>query len=302
MVATAAAAWLVFGYLGWFSQAAPDNAKPQGPGAPSDAPSPRPLSTANASAATEADRLARARAALLAHPSFRGTTPNGEWCVRQETRLQPCEGLRWRFEYYLLGGGLLPNDEIAVIVADEARKAHGDKLAGQIMAIWQRYIALRDHGWRHPFKQDELDTWMPVLAERHAARRQLLGPDWADAFFKEDEAAFKALHARLAAGTAPPRDMGDPVPEPGHGMNAAQAQAIRRSLYGEEAAERLAQVDQDWAAWESKLAAAREEQARLAHAAELSDTQRQQAMLNHIAQHFGPDEQLRARTLLKLPR
>src|SRR5690606_41808521 len=60
--------------------------------------------------------------------------------------------------------------------------------------------------------------------------------------------------------------------------------------------------DQDWAAWESKLAAAREEQARLAHAAELSDTQRQQAMLNHNAQHFGPDEQLRAKTLLKLPR
>lgn len=236
---------------------------------------------------------------LFKEGSFAGTEPAGDWCVNTG-QLKPCPELRKRFEYYILGLGEVGIEDIKVLVADEARKANGDALSQQIMSLWDKYWQLRNHPYRNKFDQSDRSTWMPVFEEQKAARRQLLGADWAKAFFEQDEATFQQYYAQLESGQPPPPDPGEPVPQMAPGKDPAAVRAERVARYGEAAADRLAKADEEWADWERRLAGARAEWDKLKAAPNLSDAQRKQDMQAYIGANFKPDEHLRVQALLHL--
>ncbi len=98
------------------------------------------------------------RERLFRHGSLSGTTPTGDWCVRG-TRLQPCEALRHRFEYYLLAQGEVEAADLRALVADELTRAHGPAPVAEVLALWGRYATLRAHPYRTVFDPRNLTTW-----------------------------------------------------------------------------------------------------------------------------------------------
>ncbi|MBA4110032.1 MAG: hypothetical protein C0487_10620 [Leptothrix sp. (in: Bacteria)] len=252
-----------------------------------------------AAAAAQSRTPDQVRVRLFKEGSFAGTEPAGNWCV-SEQKLKPCPELRSRFEYYVLGLGEVTIEEIRGLIQDEARRAHGDAMAAQIMAIWDKYWQVRTYAWRHKFVQADRSTWMPVFEEQRSVRRQILGQPWADAFFKEDEQHFQEYYAQLESGQPPPPDPGEPVPQMAPGKDPAAVRAERVARYGEAAADRLDKADADWADWERRLNAAKIEWERLQKATNLSDAQRKAEMSAYVKANFPADEQLRVQALLHL--
>ncbi len=248
---------------------------------------------------TPAMTAEQVRNKLFREGSFQGTEPNGDWCTAAG-KLSPCSGLRARFEYYLLGLGEVTVNDIRTLVSDEAHRANGEELGNAIMAIWDKYWSLRTHDWRNTFVQSDRNTWMPAFEEQRMVRRQILGEDWARAFFAEDEAKFKQYVAQVESGQPPPPDPGEPVPQMAPGKDPAAVHAERVARYGVDAANRLAKADEEWADWERRLAAARVEWDRLKASQNLSDVQRKQDMQAYINANFKPDELLRVKALLNL--
>ncbi|CAH0351598.1 lipase secretion chaperone [Aquabacterium sp. CECT 9606] len=239
------------------------------------------------------------RVRLFKEGSFAGTEPAGNWCV-SEQKLKPCPELRSRFEYYVLGLGEVTIEEIRGLIQDEAKRANGDAMAAQIMAIWDKYWQVRTYAWRHKFVQADRSTWMPVFEEQRSVRRQILGQPWAEAFFKEDEQHFQEYYAQLESGQPPPPDPGEPVPQMAPGKDPAAVRAERVARYGEAAADRLDKADAEWADWERRLSAAKVEWERLQKATNLSDAQRKAEMSAYVKSNFPADEQLRVQALLHL--
>lgn len=280
-----------------------------GPGLPlaaaraaSAGPSARPGRAAAPAAA--AGSLGSIRARLFVNGSLAGTEIAGGWCVASAAGaevLQPCPDLRRRFDHYLLGLGEVAAADLRSLVFDEARRAHGEALAGQILAVWDGYLRLAGHAWSNRFDPADSGTWQAVLAERRQVRRWMLGEAWAGAFFADEERHLEAVLAQAETGAVPPADPGAAVPQMGPGQDAAALMAERTALYGEAAARRLAQVDAEWADWESRLAAARSEWQRLQEAHHLSDLQRNAEMAQHVQSHFTRSEHLRVKALLRLP-
>jgi lipase chaperone LimK len=254
-----------------------------------------------ASAAPQRQRTPEeTRNRLFKEGSLAGTEPSGDWCVGADQLLKPCEGLRTRFEYYILGLGEVTLDEARALIEDEARRAHGDKLGAEIMALFDKYWKVRTHEYRNNFVQTDRSTWLPVFEEQKAVRRQILGEPWALAFFADDEASFKAYYAQLDSGAAPPPKSGEPVPQMEPGKDPAAVRAERVARYGEEAATRLDAVDKQWDEWDRRLAAARTEWERLQAQSNLSEVQKQDEMARYVQSHFQGKEQVRVRALLKL--
>jgi len=139
------------------------------------------------------------RARLFEQGALSGTEPAGDWCVH-EAQLRPCLDLRRRFESYILAVGEGEPAEIRKLVVDEARKAHGDKLAAQIAALWDQYWVLRTHEWRHKLDPADLRTWGAAFEEQREVRERLLGPEWAEAFYAEEDRRFNAYREQLHHG------------------------------------------------------------------------------------------------------
>lgn len=239
------------------------------------------------------------RTRLYQQGSFQGTEPSGEWCVTDAKMLKPCNGLRGRFEYFVLGVGEVSIAEIRGLIQDEARLAHGDKLAAEIIDIFDKYWQIRTHDWKNNFVQTDRSTWMPVFEEQKSVRRQILGMAWAEAFFADDEKHFLEYFAQLESGQPPPPDPGEPVPQMEPGKDPAAVRAERVSRYGEEAADRLAEVDAQWAAWDRRLAAARAEWDRLQAAPNLSDSQKKDEMDRYVNDNFQGKDVIRIKGLVR---
>lgn len=262
----------------------------------------QPASSSPVASAPEVQAMTpeQVRNRLFHEGSFVGTEPAGDWCVNVQQQLEPCEALRQRIEYYLLGLGEVGIADIRALIEDEARKAHGPVLAAQIMALFDKYWQIRTYDWKSHFIQSDRTTWMPVFQEQRSVRRQILGQPWADAFFQEEETHFQAYYAQLESGQAAPPDSGEPVPQMAPGGDPQAVRADRVAKYGEEAADRLAKVDADWGDWDKRLNAARLEQTRLQTAPNLSDLQRQHEMWRYVEDNFKDNERVRVKALLKL--
>lgn len=246
-----------------------------------------------------AQDLSRIRASVLGDALLSQTQVAGDWGVDAQGKLHPDLALRKRFEHYLLALGSASPTELRALMADDARKAHGDQAAAEIMSVYDKYWALRSHQPSKRLVLNERETWEPAFLELKAMRRQYLGPVWAEAFYQAEEAEFLNFVAQADGKAGPDKgDVNMPVPQMGPGKDANAVHAERVALYGEAAAQRLAQADAEWADWERRLAGARSEYQRVQNSPELSEVQRQQAMDQYLQSHFPPDERVRARGLL----
>lgn len=122
------------------------------------------------------------RGRLFEQGAISGTEPAGDWCVH-DGQLRACPALRKRFDYYILALGEADAQHIRTLTADEARKAHGELLAAQIMAVWDRYWRLRNDAAATAPASSASEAAMSAAQAPRRLRQQILGEDWARAFY-----------------------------------------------------------------------------------------------------------------------
>lgn len=237
---------------------------------------------------------------LFTHSSLRGASLDGNWGEVGPQGLKPSLALRHRFDQLLTTTGELTSAEIRAMVQTLAERDLGSD-AAQVMAVWDRYEALRQTPRKTQPDPNDLQKWLQLLREQQALRRQILGEEWATAFFADDEAYFVAAVQRAMENQRSPKPIpSEPWESPPAGVSAEQWHEYRQKTLGREAAERLAVLDAQQAEWEQRLNSARQIQAALATRPELSELQRAQELERWVAERFSGKEQLRARALLGL--
>ncbi|MFG6467712.1 hypothetical protein [Roseateles sp. BYS87W] len=238
-----------------------------------DTPPAPPAEAPAASAASAASPAAPRLAASLA-----GSELDGDWALAPTTGLpRPSVQLRRRFDHLLTQLGERTLEEIrAQLQALVAGSALSAAAQAAVLDRFDVYVGLGRHPWRVQVDPRAPHTWAAALAERQLLRRQRLGAAWAEAFYAEEDAELQAA----LEGRAPP----DPTPPP----------------VLPDAAQREAALDAAWQDWQRRLNAAQARWKALQQAVELSASQRDAAMAEHLHQQFKPDEQVRVRALLGL--
>lgn len=222
------------------------------------------------------------------HSSLRGAALDGTWGeLDAQGSLKPALALRRRFDQLLTLQGETTLEQIAAFADHAARAALGADGARQVMDVWRRYLELLRYEFRTRVDLRDRNSWAAALAERQPVRRNLLGADWAAAFYAEEEAQLQTAIAAPA-----------PQAEATTGANAA---GIDVAALPPDARQRLADEQAAWAGWEKRLASARQEWTRLQAAAELSAPQRAAAIEQWLQPRFDAGEQRRVRALLQLP-
>lgn len=243
--------------------------------------------------------------ALFVDGSLREAALDGDWSVDAAGRLQPSLALRRRFDQLLTTLGEVNLDELTAWLRDRTLRDVGPHASAEILAVWDRYIALLERPHASAARWGDPHSWAQALAERQRARRDILGPVWAEAFFRDEE---EALRRRLEANTPPntpasSRDLSEapsPLLHPDPQLSAEELHRRRIEQFGLEAAERLRAEDEAQAQWQARLDQARQQLQALRQAAHLSEPQRRDAIEAWIASHFDATEQLRVRALLGL--
>lgn len=212
--------------------------------------------------------------------SLQDTEADGSWRADARGNLIVERAVRRRFDYWLSAVGEWKPEDIGARVLAAARRDLPPAAAEQLQGLWARYIDLQRHAWQRVAQPADPTSWRPALEERQSVRRQLLGREAAEAFYADEEQALWADILALESGKAKPVAEAPAVPE------------------HPQAAQRVVDVQAQWAQWERRLDEARGEVARLRAARELSDPQREQAVQAWLAQRFDGSEQLRVRALL----
>ncbi len=232
------------------------------------------------------------------HSSLRGSSLDGDWGEIGPQGLAPSLALRLRFDQLMTTLGELSATELRALVSSLAERDLGSD-ASQVMAVWDRYVALVNTPLSSRLDLNDPQQWLMLLREQQAQRHQMLGPDWAAAFFSEEEADLIATVQRLMEYRASPQTAETPHWQAAPvGVSAETWQQQREQVLGAETAARLAALDQEESLWNQRLQMARRTWADLESRAELSQLQRDQAMRTWIDEHFEPQERVRAKALL----
>jgi lipase chaperone LimK len=222
-------------------------------------------------------------AGLSPASSLANTQTDGEWSIGANGQPQPSRALRRRFDYLLLQQGEVSLDSVAQQIRQQVQIAHGAATAQKIMALWDSYLRLQQHAWTVQVNMQRPATWTSALAERSTVRRQLLGPAWADAFYRDEENELKQMIAQASSD-----------------LPAAAAVQAYTPIPLPDAAQRNAEHEAQWQHWEHRLDAARIRVQELRSAPELSEPQRQEAIQIYVHQQFNAGELLRVKALLKI--
>jgi lipase chaperone LimK len=236
--------------------------------------------------------------ALFVDGSLRGSELDGSWGDWDGQQLAPSHALRRRFDQLLTTLGETTPEALRTLVAWLAERDLGAAGAEAVLAVWDRYLKLQHHRFKETMDLTRPERWPYVLQDHQLARRDALGIAWADAFFREEEAAFRQ---RIDTGPAH-RSEGQPnwTAAAPQGVSAEAWQRQRVDALGEEAADRLQAEERAQAEWNQRLADARLSIERLAGAPELSAVQRQEAAQSWLNEHFQGTDRLRASALLGL--
>ena len=192
------------------------------------------------------------------------------------------------------------------LVAAYSERDLGSDGSAEVLKIWDRFIKLKsekvDTRLGNTFDTRNPDHLTTLLQSHQLSRRQNLGPEWADAFYKEDDALAQATIDRMRSGKPPAASGLDVSKElmsaSPTGVSASQWHDKRVAAFGAEAAQRLALEDQAQQKWTDRLDAARGVVDRLQNSPELSQQQKSNAIDQWLAQNYSGTELLRARSLL----
>lgn len=261
-------------------------------------------------------------------PSLDGTETDGALTADAGGRLVVSPELRRRFEYWFAASGEEPDDQLAARIAAEIRARLDDPAEAQALALLDRFLAYRARA-RELAEEAVGDGDMEarVTAVRDL-RRQLFGTD-ADALFGDETALVDlALAERRIADdptlspaqrTAQLEALAAGVPEPLRSARAAalapqhlaadetrlrlegatddDIRRLREERVGGAAADRLAALDGQRAAWRERVDAYRAERSAIDADAALDPTARDTAIASLRDRHFAGPERLRIEAL-----
>ncbi len=215
--------------------------------------------------------------------SLDGTQSDGDWGVGSDGQLRASRALRQKFDYYLSLIGEKSLVDIEALMLNEARASLKEPALSGVTDVWRRYVQLQQHAWRLQVDLRQPTQWSAAHAERQTVRRQILGAEWAHAFYAEEESQLLEM---LSHVNSPNKAASKPTVEENAGPLHPQA------------AEREAALQAEWKQWDLRLDQAREQIRVLQAAPELSGLQREQAIERYLTQHFEGTELLRARSML----
>ncbi|GAA6140659.1 hypothetical protein NBRC116584_04770 [Hydrogenophaga sp. 5NK40-0174] len=243
------------------------------------------------------------RQRLMEDGSLRGASLDGGWGHWDGQQLHPSLALRQRFDQLLTTQGEATLEELRALVQHLAATDLGEAGAQTVLTQWDAYVKLLASVGETRVDLQNPQSWLAELQRLQRLRAAALGPQWARAFYADEEQALVDRVQAMTTNAAPsspaepsPRQLLDADPS----ADAADRFRQREAALGTAAAQRLEALDQEEAAWQVRLQAARAALGELAQAAELSDAQRQQAIEQYMAQQFKPEEQMRAKALLGL--
>ena len=238
--------------------------------------------------------------------SLHGTEPDGQLGFDQYGRLIVDLELRRRFDYYLSTLGELDLAHLRELLEQQLPDQLSPHQLRQVMAEFDLYVAyLQAVEELLPAMGPDLRTRLQTLQRLQI---DLLGTDRAQAWFGEDN-DYLARTLDVMDGELDP---GDPATDPwaeamgeatGHHLalemnlqyeqlqvDSAQRFAEREALYGAEAAQRLAQLDADRAAWQARVQAYAEKRSRLLANSSMSATEAEQRLAAWRQREFDPAE------------
>lgn len=258
------------------------------------------------------------------HSSQRGSEVDGTLSFDANGQLRVDADLRRLLDYALTLQGEFSIDEIRALLLHWVTERHGDSRAALVAEQFERYLALKqaEAGLAGIVDLDQR------LAALIALREQHFGAD-ADAMFGDDEAyaahtlqrlaiqrdaslsdqeRASALHeldstrsrqareadrTSMSAVTAAEQER-----QAAAGLlSAEQLHRERTALWGQEAAGRLATLDAERAAWDTRIASYSAARDRLAADASLSPAARQDAIASLLQQRFNANERRRIASL-----
>lgn len=275
--ALAIAVAVVAGCMAWQPRAPAPVATAAVAGAAPGVPGP---DTPTAAASAAVDGVAPAPLGATLPTSLQGTEADGAWRADAQGRLIIDRALRRRLDYWLSTVGEWTPEVIGQRMLAAAERELPPSALPDLRSVWDRYLALQRHPWQRVVLPADPSSWRPALEERQSVRRLLLGRATAEAFYGDEEQRLWRDILALEAGQAKDSEAVAAVPE------------------HPQAAQRVAQVEADWARWEARLAEARAEWARLQAATALSAPQREAAWSDWLGPRFDAREQLRVRALV----
>lgn len=275
----------------------------------------------------DATSTADAATALLERwqrSSLRGSEVDGELGLDRLGRLRADAGLRRLFDHALSLQGEFSLAEIRSLIGHWVEARHGGSVRDEAVALFDRYLALK----RAESELDGIRDPADRLARLIELRRAHIGAD-ADAMFGAEETYTAHTLARLALLREPGRDDQDraralaeldarrPAAQreaealalsptllaehesllDAENLDPAQREAERRALWGEDAARRLAELDEAEADWQARLngyAAARQ---RILGDPHLAAADREAALQDLLRQRFSESERRRVASL-----
>ncbi|MFT3766811.1 MAG: lipase secretion chaperone [Minicystis sp.] len=252
--------------------------------------------------------------------SLQGTSEDGALREDEQGDLVIGPEVLRLFDYYLSATGEESQAAIRGRIVAAIRAKVGDRAARKAIDLLDKYLAYRDGAGRVKAAGEDLGARLDAL---HRLRRDHFGAD-ADKLFGEEERAVAVgveqrrvlqddslsreerdhrlaeLEDRLpepvrearAAATKPLREAAEEEAMRAAGANDADIRAYRVATAGEEAADRLAELDRQRAAWKARLAAFREARAALERS-EPDPGRRRAAVQRLLDQSFTPMEQIR---------
>lgn len=216
----------------------------------------------------------------VARSGLRDAEADGAVTFAAGGQVQPDRALRRLFDWYLaLSGELAPADIRTLLAADLADR-HGDAIAAEVLALFERYLDLQRAAATLDPRLDDHAR----LARLHALRRHWFG-DAAEAMFGEEEADLARTLDRMAllsdpglsdterAALAAELDATQPATVRAAreaatvatladeqsrqfdalGTDPATRHEERADLFGETAANRLAALDAERATWDGRV-------------------------------------------------
>ena len=276
-------------------------------------------------------RSAPAPDALPAAPSLRGTDVDGRLQANPDGSLLVSDQLRHLFDYYLSTAGEQPRAEIILQLQQLITDSLSDPARSQALDLLQRYLdyqqQLVELEQRFPVAADLDALWARQDAVQRL-RAELFSAEEHQAFFAGEELYNRFTLERLAIVRNPDLSDADKayevealrerLPEDlqallvpqihqdlrqqtsalrAQGASESEVRALRLSLVGPEATERLETLDQQRAAWQQRLNEFNRERDAILSQPGLADSDRANAVQTLLEERFDATERLRVSAL-----
>lgn len=302
----------------------------------SEAPGPR--SSADASRGLDPDAAERvsppsASGALPPRPaSLRGTAVPGGFVVDEQGHLRTTPDILDLFEYFFSATGEEPDEQIRRRIEAEIHARLSPPARAEALALLDAYLRYREQA-RELFEADGADLPLEIRFQRiRELRRAAFGAGAAEILFGEEEdririelerrrvatdpalspeeraSRLEALDAKLSAEVVEARAAAraaldlrrDEARLRAEGAGEAEIQALRERRFGPEASARLAALDRERAAWQSRVADWQDLRRRLERAFADDPAALADALESARAERFSEAESIRLRALERI--